>query len=61
MLAHVVVVLHSYFYSTPAARDRVDKTLQTSHVVQSVFFVQLLTPFLGEAFSTKIMGDMASP
>jgi hypothetical protein len=33
MLAHVVVVLTFLFYSTLAAGDRVDETLQTSHVV----------------------------
>ena len=52
---------HSYFYSTLAVGDRVDMTLHTSRVVQSIFSVQLPTPFLGEACSTKIVGDMASP
>ena len=52
---------HSYFYSTPVAGDWVDKTLQTSRVVQSIFSVQLPMPFLGEASSTKIVGDVASP
>jgi hypothetical protein len=32
---------HSYFYSTLVVGNRVDKTLQTSHVVQSIFSVQL--------------------
>ena len=61
MLAHIVVVLRFLIYSTPARGDRVDETLQTSHVVQSIFSVQLPMPFLGEACSTKIMGDVASP
>ena len=52
---------HSYFYSTLVAGDQVDKTLQTSHVVISIFSVQLPMSFLGEVCSTKIMGDVASP
>ena len=52
---------HSYFYSTLVVGDRVDETLQTSHVVLSFFYVQLPTSFLGEACSTKIVGDVALP
>jgi len=64
MLPHVIVVLTFLFlfapYSTLATGDRVDETLQMSHVVQSIFSVQLPTPFSGEACSTKIVGDVAS-
>ena len=52
---------HSYFYFTAAVGDQVDETLQTSRVVQSIFSVQLPTLFLGEACSTKIVGDVALP
>ena len=65
MLPHVVVVLTFLFlfalYSTLAADDRVDETLQMIRMVQSIFSVQLPTPFSGEACSTKIVGDVASP
>ena len=65
MLPHVLVVLTFLFlftlYSTPAVGGRVDETLQTSHVVQSIFSVQLLMLFPREVCSTKIVGDVASP